>query len=501
MGLECGSRVSECLEGTRRDILTKIHNWAAETEAPNILWINAHPGVGKSAIASTLVEELRSSARLGSSFFFQRERADSMTPNALWRTVAYDFARRHPSIRKHLMTALTDDSILTTPNIDTLFNRLIYEPLKTIDKSPIEKVLIVVVDALDECGGLDGQYSDHRRGLMRTLKRWSSLPGRVKLIVTSRRESDIELLFSTVPHHALEIFAGQKVDSVSSEDIKALLKHELQQIAIQYPSLPLDWPGEHTIERLSDRAAGLFIWVKTIIKLLARGEPQRTLKQVLGGDAGGMAPLYTWILHASFPNPSGDDIKEFHDVLGAVIYAKIPLDATSLKHLHSISSSALEYICNALHSVLDCGDTLRIYHQSFADFLLNPKECPEPFLIKRGRENQNLTMVCLQIMRSRLQFNICDLESSYVRNHDVQDLTSRISRCIPFYLLYSSCYWAFHLAESVFDNDTINELLDHLRYFMDNQFLSWLEVLSLTKCVGFASKMLQFLVEWMQVRF
>jgi len=355
---------------------------------------------------------------------------------------------------------------------------------------------IVVVDALDECGGVDGRHSDHRKALMRTLKSWSSLPGRFKLVVTSRGENDIERLFSTVAHHPLEVSAGKKVDSLSSVDIRRFLECELRQIVNQYPSLPPDWPGDQLIQRLADRAAGLFIWVKTIIRFLERGEPVRTLKQILeDGGAGGMADLYTWILNVSFPNLSHGDAKDFHSILGAIIFSKAPLDPTSLAHLLSIESSTMGYICNGLQSVLDSENAVRIHHQSFVDFLLDPKDCPPDFLIIRECANRNLTVACLKTMKSHLQFNICGLESSYVRNSEVPNLQSKVERHIPRYLFYSSRFWTDHLAQTTFDN----KLFGHVQYFTQNQFLFWLEVLSLIGMVNVASGMLWTLLNWMRV--
>jgi NACHT domain len=485
------------MEGTRQDILTRIDAWAADIEAPNILWLTGHPGVGKSAIASSLVEKWRSSGRLGSSFFFRRERANVMTPNALWRTVAYDVGRRYPTIRKHLVVALkANETLPSTSNPDALFRQLIHETLTASETMDCESLPIVVVDALDECGGVDGRYSDHRKALMRTLKSWASLPGRFKLVVSSRAESDIERLLSTTLHHPLEVSAGQKVDSLSSMDIRKFLQYEFQQIANQYPLLPPNWPGDRVIEGLGDRAAGLFIWVKTVIKLLERGEPVRTLKQIMeGGGAGGMADLYSWILNVSFPDPSDEDIRDFHSILGAIIFTKAPLDSASLSQLLSIESSTMGYIRNGLQSVLDSGNVIQIHHQSFVDFLIDPNHCPHDFLIVRERENRNLAAACLKIMKTHLRFNICELESSYLRNSEVSDLHTRVKKHIPRHLFYASRFWADHLTQTTFDS----ELLDHVQYLTHNQFLFWLEVLSLTGVVNVASSILWTLLNWMRV--
>jgi 2-phosphoglycerate kinase len=63
------------MEGTRQDILKRIDAWTTDFDAPNILWLKGHPGVGKSAISARVVERLGAAKRLGSRFFFQRQAA------------------------------------------------------------------------------------------------------------------------------------------------------------------------------------------------------------------------------------------------------------------------------------------------------------------------------------------------------------------------------------------------------------------------------------------
>ena len=92
------------------------------------------------------------------------------------------------------------------------------------------------------------------------------------------------------------------------------------------------------------------------------------------------------------------------------------------------------YICNGLQSVLHCEGALQIHHQSFADFLLDPNECSQDFLIVRKRENRNLAVARLKAMKGHLRFNICELESSYLQNSEVYDLLSRIEKHIPLHL-------------------------------------------------------------------
>jgi NACHT domain len=498
--LECGPHVGECLEGTRLDLLERIKEWTTDFSAPNILWLKGHPGVGKSAIATSIAEHLRAMKRLGSRFFFQRQRASVMTPSALWRTIAYDLARRHPTIRKAIVTKLKEDDLsLTTVNVDSLFLHLIREPLIESGSNLEDLPPVVVIDALDECGGLEGQYSADRKALLRTFTSWSGLPARFKLIVTSRGEGDIERLFSTTRHFPIEIPAGKAVEAQSSEDIRLFLTYQLREVALGYSkSLPPSWPGPQAIQELAKRAGGLFIWAETVTKFIRSGNPEGRLRLVLE-QAGTtyLDTLYEQILDTSFPNPTASEITALCSVLGTVILAKAPLSLLAIAHLLSLEVAAVEHICNGLQSLIRSGNTLGFYHESFVDFLIDSNRRTSKFFIMRRQQSQVLIQACLRTMKENLRFNICGLESSHIVNADVPDLLSREKQHIPQHLSYSCSWWANHLAETAFDE----EIFRDLEYFMQKQFLFWLEVLSIIKRVNLGSRALSLAANWILVRF
>ncbi|KIM27448.1 hypothetical protein M408DRAFT_71064 [Serendipita vermifera MAFF 305830] len=495
-GLECGSPVQGCIKGTRKAILNEIHRWAVDFNAPNILFLKGYPGVGKSAIAAEVADQLATLGRLGSSFFFQRQKAVDLTPHALWRTVAYDLSRRHSSVRKAVILKLEEDTISpTTSNLESLFRHFIREPLMKSTDIPKARLPVVVIDALDECGGLEGPQSAHRKALMKTLRDWSQLHTKFKLVVTSRRENDIERLFSTTNHHLIEILAGEVVDVQSSEDIKTFLIEELRNIAAQYAlSLPqTNWPDAETIDLLVYMAAGLFIWAQTVIKFISLGEPRRRLNQVLEGRAkGNIDDLYDQILKTSFSGE--EDIEDFHTIVGAIILMQAPLSFTSIAQLLDMNRSNMEHICIRLQSVLEYHKDLRFYHQSFVDFLLNRDRCTPGFLIKPDCERRKLTLACFKVLNKELRFNICGVESSHLKNADIPGLASRADKFISPHLMYSSLWWASHLAETRSDTEIFVLVED----FMHKQFLFWLEVLSISQRVNLGSQMLFSLVDWIK---
>jgi NACHT domain len=497
--LECGPHARECLKGTRLDLLERIKEWTTDFNAPNILWLKGHPGVGKSAIAASMVEHLSATKRLGSRFFFQRQKANIMTSNSLWRTVAYDLARIHPTMRNAIVRILKDgDLSLTTFNVDNLFLHLIREPLIESEKNLEESLPVVVIDALDECGGLEGQYSADRKALLRTLASWAGLPAKFKLIVTSRGELDIEQLFSTTRHFPIEISAGRMVEAQSSEDIRLFLTYQLHEVALRYSkSLSPTWPGPQVIQGLAERAGGLFIWAETVTKFIRSGHPEGRLSLVLE-EAGTnyLDTLYEQVLNTSFPNPTASEIRILCSVLGTVILAKAPMSLLAIAHLLSLKVSIVEHICTGLQSLLRSGGTLGFYHESFVDFLIDPRRSTSKFFIMRQPESQALAQACFHTMKENLRFNICGLESSHTPNADVPDLLSRENKYIPQHLSYSCSWWASHLAETAFDE----EIFRDLEYFMQKQFLLWLEVLSIIKRVNLGLRALSLLVNWILVR-
>lgn len=127
---------------------------------------------------------------------------------------------------------------------------------------------MIVIDALDECGGLDGSRSKNRTILLQSITAWTRLPPRFKLVVTSRPEDDISRALSGISHH-IELRSGENVSPSSSGDIHSFLSREFGRIASNYPgSLPSSWPGAEAIKGFTKQSAGLFIYADTLIKFV-----------------------------------------------------------------------------------------------------------------------------------------------------------------------------------------------------------------------------------------
>ncbi|TDL22886.1 hypothetical protein BD410DRAFT_788264 [Rickenella mellea] len=494
-GFELGEPIYGCMEGTRADILASIDEWVEDLEAPNILWLRGFPGVGKTAIASSLVQRLRKTGRLGSSFFFERARSKATTVAALWRTVAFDLAKLYPTAKKIITANWEEIAVGAANTVDTrqLFRLLIKESLESMKDSedPSGRFPVVVIDALDECGGLEGESSDERVMLLETMKSWHHLPTKFKLVVTSRGEADIARALS-LRSHCIELPSGNSVNAQTSDDIKLFLKNLLSATEEEYPDIyPFKWFD--VINELSTQAAGLFIWARTVAKFVGSAYPVEQLKRIQknGMKAGNMAALYQLILDISFKESGEDSLQAFREIVGAIVVAKSPLSRSDCMNLLSVNPGMLGFVCSRLQSVLDTGDVLRFSHQSFVDFLLSD-ENSSAFRIDRATQDRTLALNCLRVMKAGLRFNICNLITSYVRNDESPNSEEITKNPIPTHLSYSCLYWGGHLRSTPFET----EILDQLKEVMNELFLYWLEALSLIRGVHTATQTLSSIAEW-----
>jgi NACHT domain len=453
--------------------------------------ISGSPGAGKSAIASSLVTNLTLQRRLGLYFFFKRGDANLGNPASFWRTVAHNLARFHPAIKSSLVDFLSLPGFRDN-DIFLHFKAMVDDVLTKNCRMLSARPPVIIIDALDECGW-DHSHSVQRRVLLDTLTSWSRLPRQFKLIVTSRNER-LPNLFND-PQHCFHITleTGDFTGIETHNDIRTFFRQRLVNIA---PSVgfPLSWPGEPVIEQLTQRAAGLFIWAQTAISFMEEEwcqDPVVKLKLIIAGNLGVMNDnvdmLYQQILDFSFKNADNATLGLLRAVVGTIIVAQVPLHRDDLKYFVTQEDNVAEWrlntILHRLSSVIHV-DPLRIRHLSFAEFMTDADRCRDQrFYIDKGKLHQTMVDSCMLIMKENLRFNICRLESSYLRNSEVSDLAERIATFIPSPLSYSCRFWVAHLSDAII---YVNEkdIMKEINEFLHVNFLHWLEIISLIREVS-----------------
>ena len=463
----------------------------------SMVLIRGSPGVGKSALAASIARRLEDQERRVISFRFDRTKSTTITTNALWRAVACDLACFYPSLRPHLTKGIQGHR---SSDIDRLFRSLIEEPLSMLgDDVPREELPVIVIDALDECGGLrhDESGREDLQSLLRTLKRWIQVDQlkKFKVVITSRPEDRITFPDSIIIH---EIPSGSNINSGDSafKDIHALLKSRLESMGMKCTLI------EEALDYLVPRSAGIFIWATTVANFLEQNPEVRF--PMLGKDDGkeltSLYSLYSTIIKASFGHRLvEEEIRAVVSVMGAMLFAKEPLDDNALIVLPGVKipgsdANSLGLIRRGLMSVIDPGPLLRFHHRSFEDFLLSSSfrhEHPNLSAIQnRVYHECQLTVLCLKTLVSpKLHFNMCSLGSSTVENVDIQ-VTAKST--IPPLVSYSCQYWADHLVKTPSDET----LMEAVKFVIYEKLLFWLEAMSLLGKTYEASLVLRRALGW-----
>jgi len=485
-----------CMEGTRTTILQEIEDEIKNINAPNVIWIRGSPGVGKSALAASIANRLEDQKRHVIPFRFDRTQT-TLTTNALWRTVACDLACLFPSFRQHLAQGIQGHH---SSDIYRLFRLLIEVPLSALDDAiPCEELPVIVIDALDECGGLrhDPSGKEDFQSLLHTLKRWTHLK-RFKLVITSRPEDRISQTFpkSISIHIAIPSGRDVKLGDSAFEDICQFLKSCLENMGMKNELI------KKALDYLVPRAGGIFIWATTAANFL-EFDPESRFAMLEKGDGKGLKglyPLYSTIIKASFGHDlEEEEIGAVASVVGAMIFAKKPLDDDMLVTLPQVKIpdsdvNRLGLIRKGLASVIDSGSILHFHHRSFEDFLLSEfflQELPRFSAVQdRGHHERQLAVLCLKTMvSSKLHFNMGNLESSVTKNVDIP---STIRSVISPLISYSSLFWMDHVIHTPSDE----KMMEAVKFVLYEKLLFWLEVMSLTSNVYEAYLILKKALSW-----
>ncbi|PSR83714.1 hypothetical protein PHLCEN_2v5646 [Hermanssonia centrifuga] len=468
--------------------------WAnADTgeDGPKSLFVLAGPaGTGKSAIAHSMTAHYRALRRLAASFGFKRgPKSDGLT--MLFPTIAQDMADFDEDIRKALCAAVGDDKALrTTHDLERQLENFILKPLSNIVFSgPV----LIVIDALDECG--DSSDQEELAGLL--ARRAKDFPPNLRILITSRAEFIIEIF------RGRDNVVIQDMGAVDStlEDIRLYVRSRL----IIEPLFNLPKIDEQCCEELAEASQGLFQWASVACAQIARRTPglaPSDIYEELVGSARGVSrtnlldKLYKDVLSRLFNignetamDNAGNEaaLDRFRSVLGMICYSFEPFSMDSLVAMcqsYCDAALVLPFLGSLLSGVTynTSHDPVRPIHTSFRDFLLDPRRS-DIFFVDSNDAHQRFTVASLRVMNKELVFNICELKSSWDRNDKVADLADRIKKHIPHHLSYSCRFWGHHLLTA---SSLDSQFVHPFNKFLSEKLLSWLEVMSLTTTMSFA---------------
>jgi len=502
-----------CLEGTRHEILDEITGWINNTEdnTSRVLWLYGEAGTGKSSIAHTIADRFKKLGRLGSCYCFDRNQMAEQRDKKIFTTIARDLADRDKQMRRELANAIHQDTSLKhTTDILQQWKELIMKPAKKFSET-MAGPIVIMIDALDESG-----VAASRQHLLRILagkldddeSLITKLPPHIRILVTSRPLPDITNALIDVEHvQSKSMFSIPP--ALSRRDIFRYISRELsglEGIGIEGLS--------NSLTSASDR---LFEWARLACAYV-KGDDDAGLsvkerfEALITHDRENHVPLldsmYKLTLQTVFPlgqDKRSTRLDRFRSVMAQILGTAEPLPSGSLSSMRhyfideGLRKIDIEMIIKPMSALLsgttDSSVVIRPLHASFSDFLTDNKRSGE-FFIDLSHIHKELAGASLGVMQEGLQFNICQLSTSYLPNSEVSDLGERIKKYISIELSYACRFWTDHLQYAQFDL-ALAEAIQ--AFFNHEQLLFWLEVLSLLKRINTCASGLSSVIKWAMV--
>ncbi|KAF7966464.1 hypothetical protein HWV62_38334 [Athelia sp. TMB] len=486
---------SLCLLGTQQSRLREIFDWILTPSDQNVLWLCGAAGVGKSTIATTVATYFGGLHRRGAFLFFDRNSPLESAPSRVIATLAFQLSEQNAAIRSAISTAIEKRPELVSDPLAIQFQSLLVEPLSAAAKK-IEGPVIIILDALDECGN-----ASSRQNLLELLsKNLSKLPSQFRILITSRPEHDIKGALNLCKHIcAINLSKG------NDADIRVYIKHEISKIyekRYKTDELPATWCGDETVQRLVLYAAGLFIWAATAMKQLSIADnPEQWLIKLLlhKSTVFTLHDLYKTALVSARQWEPSNVTDAYRRILGLIIISQVPLTDVAIATLLEFQDGGktCRTALRRLGSVIQWseGQPARTLHKSFPDFLTDPEHKLEPWFIDVHQHHHSLAVSCLRIMNNQIHFNMCNLATSHIPNADIPDLSDRVGIAVPESLSYPCLFWGYHIRESPSGDSS---LLPLILTFFEEKFLFWLEVLSLMGEIRLVPQTMTYIIKFIQ---
>ncbi|KAF8629283.1 hypothetical protein AX15_003530 [Amanita polypyramis BW_CC] len=480
---------SSCLEGTRVAILETVKSWVTNSDSsqPRLFWLNGLAGIGKSTVAKTIAEYADNRGILGGSFFFSRDDEQLRKSSLVFPTLAYQLAQSSDIFKSSIGEALQRDVDFGHRSRQIQLEELIVRPLIRSGLSDRKHIVLLVIDALDECAPED----EAAEILQLLLAHISRVPFAFRVLLTSRPEHHIRNIFDENHNHAKYILHDIE-ESIVRSDIHLFVESSLQALPKQLKWPPKgEWPPGVEMETLVEKSGKLFVYAATSLRFIGNTRvrnPRKQLEVLLGARAAVNAKpyaqldqLYLQVLRSALPKDTEEDlILRFHWVVGSIVLLRNPLSIRSLACFIQYEEDDVLDALYHLHSIILTPSTIeqapRIYHPSFPDFITDASRCSDPiFLVDIPTHEKRLVLRCLEVMLSVLRRDILELGDYSDLNDGIDSLSELIAEQVPAEVRYSCRHWASHLIKVAEGDEEVTEALTHFAF---HKLLNWFEIMS-----------------------
>jgi hypothetical protein len=144
-------------ERMREALLADVGKWIKALDETWIYSLSGLAGIGKSTVAQTVAARADEVGYLGASFLFSRDVAAHRNTKKFFTTITFQLCAYDEEFVQAIGVVLATERGAAAASKEPLeqLNRLIVKPLRKLVEGQM-RLLVIVVDALDECNDEDG---------------------------------------------------------------------------------------------------------------------------------------------------------------------------------------------------------------------------------------------------------------------------------------------------------------------------------------------------------
>ncbi|RDW67573.1 hypothetical protein BP6252_08969 [Coleophoma cylindrospora] len=425
--------------------------WSERDDSNSLLRLIGRPGIGKTMISSFLAHELEQKAEMKPSmtlayYFCDNKDEKRNTGLAILRGLLSQLLRQRPNLFKHIQPDYDQQQQSLVTNIDALW-RILKQMLEDAKAGDV----YLLIDALDECR--KSTRKEFLAPLATLLGSLRPTKGRLKILITSRPESDIQEYLS-------ELEIQLQVDSGKvNKDLGKFIDVKVDELSNKknYSSKLT----EQVRSTLTTHAGGTFLWASLVLKGLEETKIKSQVPAKLRSLPADINEVYSRILDEV--EPDCQDTAKI--VLRWIIGARRPLTVEELAtavalHYHDEEGtvpsnddiSEFEDVfesCGSLVNLDPTTNTLNLVHQSAKEFFIGNYLLGNPlseYWISEDKAQLFIFEACWKYLSAEefeYGFNIIQRDGDYLHEVNMSDDYS-------FYKLlqYTTEEWKEHAASA-----------------------------------------------------
>jgi hypothetical protein len=364
-------------------VFERVHEWLTLPGASRFLLLTGDPGSGKTAIAARLVEFSRgvvtppptctkfSVGFLSAVHFCVARAGNWIDPTSFARSISLQLAEHHQQFAVALKNAgersvniqvtqevnqattvkgvVIENLTLSGLNPQTAFTAAVVTPLEEIYRQGFDLPITIVVDGLDEALAYKSDIT-----IVKLLSALDNIPPKVRFILTSRREAEVENEFLRAENFFL---SSQEHDHANEEDMKLFVEKRLAGSTLA-----------ESAQVIAQKAEGNFQYATFLLNSLPAGSASS-----MAGLPAGLDSLYRESLGRVIG--SRDWGHDYAPVMGLLSVARESLTDTQLRNFSGLKEREIgERLTDLRQFIEQTGPPrgYRLYHQSVIDFLELP---------------------------------------------------------------------------------------------------------------------------------